>query len=197
MNGNRNIYTERQAQRDQRRAQREELRRQRREWKESMRGKTTLAHAVRGPITLITVGALFALQNFTPYGFDRTWPVILIVFGLLTLVGRGTAPVAVPPYVPPYAPPAPEPQPASSGPESGSPSPTGGYRHSEYAQAPAAGSTSEPAPRPDPQATPETSSTLKPPEAPPPLDALSPSTEIFAPRRDDEEKSQPREGGSQ
>jgi hypothetical protein len=49
--------------------------------------------AVRGPITLITVGALFALQNFTGYGFDQTWPVLLIVFGLLSLLARGTRPV--------------------------------------------------------------------------------------------------------
>ena len=53
-----------------------------------MRGDRSTARAIRGPITLITVGVLFALQNFTPYGFDQTWPVLLIVFGLLSLVGR-------------------------------------------------------------------------------------------------------------
>jgi uncharacterized membrane protein YphA (DoxX/SURF4 family) len=47
-----------------------------------------LTRALRGPVTLITVGALFALHNFTPYGFDRTWPVLLIVFGLLSLLAR-------------------------------------------------------------------------------------------------------------
>ena len=50
-----------------------------------------MVYLIRGPITLITVGVLFAFNNFTQYGFDRTWPVILIVFGLLTLVGRGTS----------------------------------------------------------------------------------------------------------
>jgi hypothetical protein len=49
-----------------------------------------LVRAVRGPIILITVGTLFALDHFTPYGFHETWPVILIVVGLLTLVGRAT-----------------------------------------------------------------------------------------------------------
>jgi len=48
-----------------------------------------LIRAVRWPITLITVGSLFALNNFTPYGFGQTWPVLLIVFGLLSLLGRG------------------------------------------------------------------------------------------------------------
>jgi hypothetical protein len=50
----------------------------------------SLVRAIRGPVTLITVGALFALNNFTRYSFDQTWPVILIVFGLLSLLRRGT-----------------------------------------------------------------------------------------------------------
>ncbi len=49
-----------------------------------------LIRAVRGPIILITVGSLFALDHFTPWGFHQTWPVILIVVGLLTLIGRAT-----------------------------------------------------------------------------------------------------------
>ncbi len=49
-----------------------------------------LVRAVRGPIILITIGALFALDHFTPWGFQQTWPVILIVIGLLTLVSRAT-----------------------------------------------------------------------------------------------------------
>jgi hypothetical protein len=47
-----------------------------------------LIHAVRGPIILITIGVLFALDNFTSYGFHQTWPVILIVVGVLTLLAR-------------------------------------------------------------------------------------------------------------
>ncbi len=49
-----------------------------------------LIRAVRGPIILITIGTLFALDHFTPYGFQQTWPVILIVIGLLTLASRAT-----------------------------------------------------------------------------------------------------------
>jgi len=48
-----------------------------------------LACAIRGPVTLITIGALFAVDHFTPYAFSRTWPVLLIVFGLLSLLCRG------------------------------------------------------------------------------------------------------------
>jgi cell wall-active antibiotic response 4TMS protein YvqF len=46
--------------------------------------------AIRGPITLITIGTLFALDHFTRYGFDRTWPILLIVFGLLSLLCRAS-----------------------------------------------------------------------------------------------------------
>ena len=54
-----------------------------------MNGDTSLIHAIRGPVILITVGVLFALNNFTPYGFAETWPALLIVIGLLSLLGRG------------------------------------------------------------------------------------------------------------
>ena len=53
--------------------------------------EVNLVRAVRWPLTLITLGGLFVLNNFTPYGFDRTWPVLLIVFGLLSLLGRTAA----------------------------------------------------------------------------------------------------------
>ena len=58
-----------------------------------------LACAVRGPITLITVGSLFALDHFTAYSFERTWPVLLIVFGALSLICRagGTRSLTTPP----------------------------------------------------------------------------------------------------
>ena len=58
-------------------------------------------HAIRGPITLITLGALFVLNNFTIYGFDKTWPVLLIVFGLLSLLKRSMTPPPAPPQFPP------------------------------------------------------------------------------------------------
>jgi len=72
-----------------------------------MKGNPTI-RAIRGPVTLITLGVLFVCQNFTPYGFDQTWPVLLIVFGALSLLGRATAPPQPeapppPPYPPSYA----------------------------------------------------------------------------------------------
>ena len=92
--------------------------------------------AIRGPITLITLGILFALQNFTRFGFDQTWPVLLIVFGLLSLMQRGAAPP--PPPRPPQMPPMP-PTP---------PTPPRGYSSTGYAQSPyaqpPAGSTPPP-----------------------------------------------------
>jgi hypothetical protein len=83
--------------------------------------------AIRGPVTLITIGVLFALNNFTQYGFDRTWPVILIVFGLLSLLRRGTEPTGPPRAGGPGAPGTPPPY--------SYPAP-GGYSRSPYAGAP-------------------------------------------------------------
>jgi hypothetical protein len=96
----------------------------------------SILRAIRGPITLITVGVLFALNNFTPYSFDKTWPVLLIVFGLLSLLKRGMDP-APPPPVQPYPPPA-YAYPAQSS-----------YAQSTYAQPPPAkGGFGASAPRP-------------------------------------------------
>jgi hypothetical protein len=81
---------------------------------------------IRGPIMVITVGVLFALNNFTPYRFEDTWPVLIIVAGLVSLLGRAVAPP--PPFVPPpppystYQPPQPAPPAA------------GGYRQTPYSQ---------------------------------------------------------------
>jgi hypothetical protein len=44
--------------------------------------------AIRGPILLITLGSLFAIDHFGPYSFSRTWPVLLIVAGALCLFER-------------------------------------------------------------------------------------------------------------
>ncbi len=79
-----------------------------------MNGNPGMARAIRGPVTLITLGVLFALNNFTPYGFSETWPVLLIVFGLLSLLGRssGGAPPSMPyGYQPPPHPADPSTQP--------------------------------------------------------------------------------------
>jgi hypothetical protein len=49
----------------------------------------SLCQAVSGPLILITVGGLFAIDHFGGYSFWRTWPVLLIVLGLLKLWCRG------------------------------------------------------------------------------------------------------------
>jgi hypothetical protein len=48
----------------------------------------TLMQAVRGPILLITLGVLLTVDHVGPYAFWRTWPVLIIVFGLLKLLER-------------------------------------------------------------------------------------------------------------
>jgi hypothetical protein len=62
-----------------------------------------MLRAIRGPILLITLGVLFALNNFTPYRFSETWPVLIIVFGLFSLLGRTSdgPPSQNPPQPPP------------------------------------------------------------------------------------------------
>jgi hypothetical protein len=101
----------------------------------------SIIRAVRGPITLITVGVLFAFNNFTPYSFDKTWPVLLIVFGLLSLAKRSLDPEPPPPPVQPYPPPA-YAYPAQAVPPNFPPQnypPAGGYAQSPYTQPPAKG----------------------------------------------------------
>ena len=54
----------------------------------------TLIQATRGPVMLITLGALLALDQNGPVSFGRTWPALLIVLGLFKLMehlGGGSA----------------------------------------------------------------------------------------------------------
>jgi hypothetical protein len=55
---------------------------------------TNLICAIRGPILLIVLGILMAIDQAGSYSFGRTWPALLIVFGLLKLAGRVGTPVA-------------------------------------------------------------------------------------------------------
>ncbi|MCC6364053.1 MAG: hypothetical protein IT165_11045 [Bryobacterales bacterium] len=54
-------------------------------------GRSLIA-AVRGPILMITVGALFAIDHAGLYSFSSTWPAILIVIGVMKLMERASAP---------------------------------------------------------------------------------------------------------
>lgn len=48
----------------------------------------SLLAAIRGPIMLITLGALFAWDQLGGQPFSRTFPVLLIVYGFLKLAER-------------------------------------------------------------------------------------------------------------
>ncbi len=50
-----------------------------------MEDSAALIRAVRGPVLMITVGVLFALDEFSIASFNKTWPAILIVVGILNL----------------------------------------------------------------------------------------------------------------
>jgi hypothetical protein len=55
------------------------------------------AQAIRGPIMLITVGILFAIHQAGVISFTRSWPLILIVVGVMKLFERMYIPHATPP----------------------------------------------------------------------------------------------------
>jgi Domain of unknown function (DUF5668) len=74
-----------------------------------------------GPAVLITLGVLFLLHQIRggPFDFGNTWPVLLVVIGLLLLASSMApreghieiprTPAPPPPSVPPNAPPQPPP----------------------------------------------------------------------------------------
>ena len=45
-----------------------------------------LIRAVRGPILLIVLGLLFVAEYWGQFPFYKTWPALLIVYGLLLLL---------------------------------------------------------------------------------------------------------------
>lgn len=62
----------------------------------------SLVQAVRGPIMLILLGTLIAIDYFGIYGFSRTWPILIIAFGFLKLLEKLAAhPPAQPDRRPP------------------------------------------------------------------------------------------------
>ncbi len=50
--------------------------------------RRNIVAAIRGPILLITLGTLVAADYAGGYRFALTWPVLVIVFGILKLLER-------------------------------------------------------------------------------------------------------------
>jgi hypothetical protein len=48
-----------------------------------------------GPLMMVTVGTLFVLQEWFRIGFNRTWPIMLLVIGVALLMRKLLAPVAI------------------------------------------------------------------------------------------------------
>ena len=44
-----------------------------------------LISAIRGPVILITLGTLIAIDHGGGMRFSRTWPILIIMFGVLKL----------------------------------------------------------------------------------------------------------------
>jgi hypothetical protein len=60
--------------------------------------------ATRGPILLMTFGVLVALNHTNKVDFERTWPVLIIVYGFLKLLERMVPRPVPPPWPPPQVP---------------------------------------------------------------------------------------------
>jgi hypothetical protein len=50
-----------------------------------------LIAAVRGPILLIALGILLAMDQMDRLSFGRSWPILLILFGAFKLIERSGA----------------------------------------------------------------------------------------------------------
>jgi hypothetical protein len=48
-------------------------------------------HGLMGPAVLIALGVLFLVGEFTRWEFDETWPVLLLVIGLVLLLRAGAS----------------------------------------------------------------------------------------------------------
>lgn len=53
-----------------------------------------LLSAIRGPVMLILLGVLMAIDQMGSYSFGRTWPALLIVFGIFKLAERSGTPTS-------------------------------------------------------------------------------------------------------
>lgn len=63
-------------------------------------GTAALMGALRGPLMLMTLGGLLTAHRFTDVTFGKTWPVLLIVFGVMKLLQRMIGPSSNEPLTP-------------------------------------------------------------------------------------------------
>lgn len=56
-----------------------------------MNNSYLLIRAARGPLLLIALGILTALHRFQDISFTKTWPVLLILLGVMKLLERAAA----------------------------------------------------------------------------------------------------------
>jgi hypothetical protein len=77
---------------------------------------------IMGPAMLVTIGMLFLLQSLNVASFDRTWPAILLVVGVVKLLQSNASSAGhvsvLSPAQPVTAPPPPVPPPSGPGPAS-------------------------------------------------------------------------------
>lgn len=60
--------------------------------------RADLIQALRGPVMLITLGTLMVLEYFEGVRFSRSWPILLIVFGVMKLLEKSGRPeISAPP----------------------------------------------------------------------------------------------------
>lgn len=51
--------------------------------------------SLTGPVLLITIGVIFLMNEFVPgWSIGKTWPALLVVFGVLRLVDSARPPRA-------------------------------------------------------------------------------------------------------
>jgi len=77
-----------------------------------------LFRALRGSVWVTLIGVLFLLDSFDILSWSRSWPIIIIVAGLMAIfqkVSYGSAMSAAYPYPAPPIPPATPPPPADPG----------------------------------------------------------------------------------
>jgi hypothetical protein len=58
-------------------------------------GTAALLGAIRGPVMLMTLGILLTSHRFTDVTIGKTWPILLIVFGLMKLFQRLAGPAGL------------------------------------------------------------------------------------------------------